>query len=45
MKRVQGNISFDLDPKVKATGQMLYFLVNVSSPKPFDVATSNFVTE
>ena len=33
----------DLDPKVK--GQILNFLVNASPPKPFDVATSNFVAE
>ena len=45
MKRVLGNISCDLDPKVKVKGQMLYFLVNVSPPKRLDVATSNFVAE
>ena len=43
MKRVLGNILCDLDPKVK--GQILNFLVNASPPKPFDVATSNFVAE
>ena len=31
------------DPKVK--GQIKYFLVNASPPKPLDVATSNFVSE
>ena len=44
MKRVLGNILCDLDPKVTVKGQKLKFLVNVS-PKPFDVATSNFVAE
>ena len=34
-----------LTPKVKVKGQMLKFLVNASPPKPFDVATSNFVAE
>ena len=43
MQRVLGNISCDLDPKVK--GQIMYFLVNVSPPKRLDVATSNFVAE
>ena len=42
MQRVLGNILCDLDPKVK--GQILNFLVN-ASPKPFDVATSNFVAK
>ena len=42
MQRVLGNISCDLYPKVKVKGQIMYFLVN-ESPKPFDVATSNFV--
>ena len=32
-------------PKVKVKGQILNFLVNASHPKPFDVATSNFVAE
>ena len=45
MKRVLGNILCDLDPKVKVKGQILNFLVNASPPKPFDVATSNFVAE
>ena len=30
------------DPKVKVTGQIVYFLVNASSPKLLDVAISNF---
>ena len=45
MLRVLGNILCDLDPKVKATDQIMDFLVNVSSPKGLDVATSNFVAE
>ena len=32
----------DLDPKVKVKGQIMYFLVNVSPPKPSDIATSIF---
>ena len=39
MERVLGNISCDLDPKVKVKGQIMYFLVNVSPPKRLDVAT------
>ena len=39
MSRVLGNILCDLDPK----GQILYFLVNASPPKAFDVVTSNSV--
>ena len=42
---VLGNISCDLDPKVKVKGQIMYFLVNVSPPKRLDVATSNSVAE
>ena len=34
------NISCNLDPKIKV--QILYFLVNVSTPKRCGVATSNF---
>ena len=41
MWRVLGNILCDLDPNVK--GQILYFLVNASPPKAFDVVTSNSV--
>ena len=44
MQRILGNISRDLDPKVKVIDQIMYFLVNVSLPKELDVATSNFVT-
>ena len=43
MLRVLGNISCDIDPKVKVKDQIFYFLVNVSFPKRLDVATSNFV--
>ena len=42
MSRVLGNTPCDLDPKVKVKGQIMYFLVNASSPKPLDIATSNF---
>ena len=45
MYRVLGNISCDLDPKVKVKGQILYFLVIVSPSKRLDLATSNFVAE
>ena len=44
MQRVLGNNLCDLYPKVKVKGQILNFLVN-ASPKPFDVATSNFVAK
>ena len=43
MLRVLGNFLCDLDPKVKVKGQILNFLVNVSTPKRLDLATSNFV--
>ena len=43
MQMVLGNISGDIDPKLK--GQIMYFLVNVSRPKRLDIATSNFVAE
>ena len=42
MKRVLGDISCDLDPKVKVKGQIMYFLVNASAHKVFKVAASNF---
>ena len=42
MLRVLGNISCDLDLKVKVKGQILNFLVNTSH-KAFDVVTSNSV--
>ena len=45
MSRVLGNILCDLDPKVKVKGLILNFHVNASPPKPYDVATSNFVAE
>ena len=41
MKKVLGNNSYDLDPKVNVKGQIMHFLVN-ASPKLLDVATSNF---
>ena len=41
MLRVLGNISCDLDPKVK--GQILNFLVNAYPPKAFEAVTSNSV--
>ena len=34
MVRVLGNISCDLDLKIEFKGQIMYFLVNVSPPKP-----------
>ena len=40
MKRVLDNFSCGLDPMVKLI--LLHFLVNTSSSKPLDVATSNF---
>ena len=43
MNRVLGNISCELDTKVK--GQIMYFLVYASPPKLLEVATSNFVPE
>ena len=43
MWRVLGNISCDVDPKVKVKSQILNFLVNVSPSKVFDVVASNFV--
>ena len=43
---ILGNISCDLDPKVKGKGQIMYFLVNASLPKPLDVECTgqNFVS-
>ena len=32
-----------LTPRSRAKGQIMYFLVNASPPKPLDAATSNFV--
>ena len=34
MQRVLSNILFDLDLKFKVEGQIMYFLVNASPPKP-----------
>ena len=45
MWMVLGNILCDLDCKVKFKGQIIYFLLNASPPKPLDVATCNFVPE
>ena len=42
MSMVLGDVSCDLDPKVKVKGQIMYFLVNASPHKLFEVATSNF---
>ena len=39
MLRVLGNTSYDLEPKFKVKGQIIYFLVNASFPKLLDVAT------
>ena len=38
MSKVLGNISYDIDFKVK--NQIMYFLLN-ATPKPLDVAISN----
>ena len=43
MLRALGSILCDLDPKVKVKDQLMNFLVNASSPKPFDTVTSNSV--
>ena len=40
---VLDNISCDIDPKVKVTGQILCFLVNASPAQLINVATSNLV--
>ena len=40
--KVLGDVSCDLDPKVKVKGQILYFLENASPHNVFKVATSNF---
>ena len=42
MKRVLGDISCDLDPKVMVKGQIMYFLINASPHKLLEIATSNF---
>ena len=42
MSRVLGDISCDLDPKVKVKGQIMYFLVNTSPHELLEVATSTF---
>ena len=42
MSRVLGDVLFDLDPKVKVKGQILYFLENASPHDVLEVATLNF---
>ena len=42
MSRVLGDVSCDLDPKVKVIGQIKYFLVNASPHKLLEVSVSNF---
>ena len=42
MSRVLGDVLFDLDPKFKVKGQILYFLENASPHDVLEVATSNF---
>ena len=44
MSRVLGDVSCDLDPKVrvKVKGQIMYFLENASPHNVLEVATSNF---
>ena len=42
MWRVLGDVSYDLDPKVKVKGQIMYFLVNASPHNVLEEATSNF---
>ena len=42
MSWVLGDVSCDLDPKVKVKGQIMYFLENASSRNVLEVATSNF---
>ena len=43
MQRLLGNISCDLNLKVKVKGQILSFLINASPAKYFDVVTINSV--
>ena len=42
MKIVLGYILCDHDPKVNVECQIMYFLVNASSLKLLDIASSNF---
>ena len=45
MLRVLGNTSCDLESRGQGQipqGQIMYFLVNESSPEPLDIATSKF---
>ena len=41
MSRVLGDVSCDLDPKVKVKGQIMYFLEIASPHNVLEVATSN----
>ena len=43
MSRVLGDVSCDLDLKVKVKGQIMYFLKNASPHNVLQVATSNFL--
>ena len=42
MLKELGNTSYDLEPKVKVKGQIMYFLLNASSLKLLVVATKIF---
>ena len=42
MSRVLGDVSCDLDPKVKVKDQIMFFLENASPNNVLEVATSNF---
>ena len=42
MSRLLGDLSCDLDPKVKVKGQIMYFLENASPRNVLEVATSIF---
>ena len=42
MSRVLGEVSCDLDSKVKVEGQIMYFLENASPHNVLEVTTSNF---
>ena len=42
MSMVLGDVSCNLDSKVKVKGQIMYFLENASPHNVLEVATSNF---
>ena len=42
MQRVLGSVLCNLDPKVKVTGQIIYFLVIVSPSKLLNIAASHY---